>query len=297
MLSQYVKTLKLMEETMELNSLAIRVARTPGLGMLPQITNQVLKLVDNPHVSPKQVSALIERDAGLATKLLRVANSAYFGTNGKVGTLSQAINTLGLNTVRSLAVSQAYQQMISTRGGASRFDKTAFWQHCLAVATAARILARMKGWRDPEEAFMAGLIHDAGRMIFDRFLPAEFDRALSMAIEEGCTLQEAERYELNYTHTEAGGLLACQWGLPGTIQAVIEKHHDEPVLFEEEPLVCLIYTANVLAHQVGYGIGATVLYEMNPQVQESLGLPVEQYEGVKQLVVQEVVRTQEILRL
>jgi len=281
---------------MELNSLAIRVARTPGLGMLPQITNQILKLVDNPQVSPKQLSALIERDAGLATKLLRVANSAYFGANGKVGTLSQAINTLGLNTVRSLAVSQAYQQMITTRGGASRFDKTAFWLHCLAVATAARILARMKGWRDPEEAFTAGLIHDTGRLIFDRFLPLEFDRALITATEEGCTLLEAERYELNYTHTEAGGLLAQQWGLPEVICAVIEKHH-EPIRFEEEPLVCIIYTANALAHQVGYSIGSNILYEIDPQVQESLGFPVEQYEGIKQLIVQEVVRTQEILRL
>lgn len=281
---------------MELSSLAIRVARTPGLGMLPQITNQVLKLVDNPQVSPKHLSALIERDAGLATKLLRVANSVYFGANGKVGTLSQAINTLGLNTVRSLAVSQAYQQMISTRGGASRFDKTVFWQHCLAVATAARILARLKGWRDPEEAFMAGLIHDSGRLVFDRFLPVEFDRALTMAVEEGCTLREAEQYELNYTHTEAGALLANQWGLPNAIRAVIENHH-EPVSFEDEPLVCLIYTANVLAHQVGYSVGANILYEMDPQVQESLGLTVEQYEGVKQLIVQEVVRTQEILRL
>jgi HD-like signal output (HDOD) protein len=91
---------------MELSALAIRVARTPGLGMLPQVTSQVLRLVDNPNASPRQIGALIERDAGLASKLLKSANSAYYGAPGKIKTVSQAISVMGLSAVRSIVVGQ-----------------------------------------------------------------------------------------------------------------------------------------------------------------------------------------------
>jgi HD-like signal output (HDOD) protein len=174
---------------MELSALAIRVARTPGLGMLPQVTSQVLRLVDNPNASPRQIGALIERDAGLASKLLKSANSAYYGAPGKIKTVSQAISVMGLSAVRSIVVGQAYQQMTSVRGASKRFDRLAFWQHSLATASAARVLAKLKGWRDPEEAFLAGLLHDAGRLVMDKFLPNEFDQILTLALERAIPLR------------------------------------------------------------------------------------------------------------
>ena len=281
---------------MELSALQIRVARTPGLSMLPQVTTQVLKLVDNPNASPRQVGALIERDAGLASKLLKTANSPYYGMPGKIRTVSQAISVMGLSAVRSVIVSQAYQQITGGRAHARRFDKVAFWQHSLATASAARILARFKGWRDPEEAFLAGLLHDAGRLVMDRFLTNEFDQAIALSLERGCSLTEAERETLGYTHVEVGMMLGEQWQLPDSLMEGIRQHH-EAVPFETSPIGCLVYAANVLAHQAGFGIGAPVIYELHPEVQESLRLPPEQFEGLKQALVQEVTRTQSLLKI
>jgi HD-like signal output (HDOD) protein len=203
---------------MELSALAIRVARTPGLGMLPQVTSQVLRLVDNPNASPRQIGALIERDAGLASKLLKSANSAYYGAPGKIKTVSQAISVMGLSAVRSIVVGQAYQQMTSVRGASKRFDRLAFWQHSLATASAARVLAKLKGWRDPEEAFLAGLLHDAGRLVMDKFLPNEFDQILTLALERVIPLFDAEREVLGYTHVEVGDLLGAEWNLPESMR-------------------------------------------------------------------------------
>ncbi|MEN3001848.1 MAG: HDOD domain-containing protein [Armatimonadota bacterium] len=281
---------------MELSALQIRVARTPGLGMLPQVTAQILKLVDNPNASARQVGALIERDAGLATKLLKTANSPYYGMSGKVRTVSQAISVMGLSAVRSTIVSQAYQQMAGGRAHARRFDKVAFWQHSLATAVAARILARFKGWRDPEEAFLTGLLHDAGRLVMDRFLTSEFDQAITLSLERGCPLIDAEREVLGYTHVEVGLLLGEQWQLPESLLEGIRRHH-EAVPYESSPIGCLVAAANVLAHQVGFAVGAPVVYELSTEIQASLQLPPEQFEGLKQALVQEVTRTQEVLKI
>jgi HD-like signal output (HDOD) protein len=281
---------------MELSALAIRVARTPGLGMLPQVTSQVLRLVDNPNVSPRQIGALIERDAGLASKLLKSANSAYYGAPGKIKTVSQAISVMGLSAVRSIVVGQAYQQMTSVRGASKRFDRLVFWQHSLATATAARVLAKLKGWRDPEEAFLAGLLHDSGRLVMDRFLPNEFDQILTLALERAIPLQDAEREVLGYTHVEVGDLLGAEWNMPESMREALRRHHDD-VSYDEYPLGCLVHAANVLAHQVGFALGAPVLYELPPLVKQSLGVSDAQYEGLKQAIVQEVVRVQEALRI
>lgn len=281
---------------MELSALAIRVARTPGLGMLPQVTSQVLRLVDNPNASPRQIGALIERDAGLASKLLKTANSAYYGAPGKIKTVSQAISLMGLSAVRSVVVGQAYQQMTAVRGASKRFDRLAFWQHSLATATAARVLARLKGWRDPEEAFLTGLLHDAGRLVMDRFLPNELDQVITLSLERVAPLCEMEREVLGYTHVEVGNLLAEQWNLPESMREPLRRHHED-VSFEECPLGCIIHAANVLAHQAGFALGAPVLYELPPTVRQSLGIADAQYEGLKQAMVQEVMRVQEALRI
>ncbi len=282
---------------MELSALSIRVARTPGLGMLPQITSQILRMVDNPNASPRQIGALIERDPGLASKLLKTANSAYYGSPGKIKTVSQAISVMGLSAVRSVVVSQAYQQMTAVRGASKRFDRLAFWQHSLATASAARVLAKLKGYRDPEEAFLAGLMHDAGRLVMDRFLPNEFDQICTLALERVIPLIEAEREVLGYTHVEIGDMLAEQWNLPDGLRTAIRMHHQPKGTFAECPLGYLVYAANIVAHQVGFALQPPVLYELDDAVKQELGIPDAQLEGLKQVVLQEVMRTQEVLKI
>lgn len=282
---------------MELSALSIRVARTPGLGMLPQITSQILRMVDNPNASPRQIGALIERDPGLASKLLKTANSAYYGSPGKIKTVSQAISVMGLSAVRSVVVSQAYQQMTAVRGASKRFDRLVFWQHSLATASAARVLAKLKGYRDPEEAFLAGLMHDAGRLVMDRFLPNELDQICTLALERVIPLIEAEREVLGYTHVEVGDLLAEQWNLPDGLRVAIRMHHHPEGTFAECPLGYLVYAANIMAHQVGFALQPPILYTMEESAKQELALPEAQLEGLKQVILQEVMRTQEVLKV
>lgn len=282
---------------MELRALSIRVARTPGLGMLPQVISQILRMVDNPNASPRQIGVLIERDPGLASKLLKTANSAYYGSPGKIKTVSQAISAMGLSTVRSIVVSQAYQQMTAIRGASKRFDRLAFWQHSLAVASATRVLAKLKSYRDPEEAFLAGLMHDAGRLVMDRFMPNEFDQICTLALERMIPLIVAEQEILGYTHVDIGDMLAEQWNLPDGLRTAIRRHHYPRESYSECALGYLVCAGNVIAHQVGFALQPPVIYEMPETVTHALGLPEAQLEGLKQVVLQEVMRTQEVLKI
>lgn len=278
---------------MDRHSLAIRIARTPSLGMMPTVTIQILKLADNPRVSAKQLASVMEREPNLAAKLLRAANSTYYGTGAKVNTLSQAITMLGINTARSLAVAQAYQQATSGKPGASLFDRNVFWQHCLATATAARVLARLKRLHDPELAFIAGMLHDSGRMALDRFMPFELDRAIQLSIETNIPLIEAEQEVMQFDHSDVGVMLAEQWGLPDQLKEAIEFHHQE-VAYEENPLACLIRAGNVIAHQLGFALGMPNAYGEDDPIFEALELPSEQIEPLARAVETDVLRTMDL---
>src|SRR5262249_24324776 len=153
------------------------ISRSENLPVLPQIVSQVLKLADDVEASPKDMERIIERDPAITAKLLRVANSSYYGLH-QVSSTGRAISMLGMNAVRSLVVGVAYQQIIAGRTQASHFNKLEYWRHSLGVATAARILAKLKAPMLSEEMYVAGMMHDVGLLVLDRFQPMELDKAV-----------------------------------------------------------------------------------------------------------------------
>src|SRR5579871_4304738 len=167
----------------ELRSLEIKISRSENLPVLPQIASSVLRLADDPDSSAREMEKLIERDSAIAAKILRVANSSYYGLSN-VPSISRAISILGLNTVRSLVVGIAYQQIIAARQVSKLFSKVEFWRHSVAVATSAKILGKLKMPARAEELYSAGLMHDVGLLVLDRFAPNELDQAVSYAQQQ-----------------------------------------------------------------------------------------------------------------
>lgn len=261
--------------------------------MLPQIVSQVLKLADDPEASPKQMEKVIERDPAITAKILRVANSSYYGLN-QVPSIGRAISMLGMNTIRSLVVGVAYQQLMSGRAVASHFDKLEFWRHSLGAATGARILAKLKMPMRAEELYVAGMMHDVGLLVMDRFHPLELDKAVGYAIDEGIRLHEAENLLFGFDHSKLGSILAKQWGLSQVVLDAIEFHHQPDMDENNSASTAVVALANQLAHQCGLTNNIPTL---DPQVDEVLldmvGLPSEQLEVIKNVIAQEVVRAEE----
>jgi HD-like signal output (HDOD) protein len=281
----------------DVRDLEIKISRSENLPVLPQIVNQVLKMADDPNASPTSMEKIIERDPGITAKILRVANSAYYGGN-QAPSVGRAISVLGLNTIKSLVIGVAYQQIISTKATCLRFSKLQFWQHSLAVAVGARILGKLKNPVKAEELYAAGMMHDVGLLVLDRFCPAELSRAIALAEEEGMLLHDAEKQILGFDHADVGELLADRWQLPPLMMSVI-KHHLRPD--KEDPnysLVIYINAANVLANKCGYRNNApSVAEDIDAAVQEFLDLPDKQYEVIQSVMIQEIEKAEQAFQI
>lgn len=282
---------------MDLESLALRVKRSENLPVLPQVASTVLKMADDPRTGAKDLERTIERDMSLATKILKVANSSYYGMSN-ISSIGRAVSVLGINTVRSLVVSLAYQQMVSGRTASQLFQRSEFWSHSLGVGITARVVSKMILPQKAEELYLAGLMHDVGMLVLDRFLPAEFDSAIKMSREEKISMAQAEEAVFGYNHAQVGGLLAERWGLSPAICNAVTYHHAVAQDDEHCNTTSIIAVANGLAHQSGlsnHAHGST--QEIDEFALATLGINEEQLSVIGVVMVQEVVKAQQSFQI
>jgi HD-like signal output (HDOD) protein len=282
---------------MNLSSLAIKVARSENLPVLPQIVSTVLRIADDPNTSAKALERVIERDPAILAKILRVANSAYYGLN-HVPSIGRAIGVLGMNTVRSLVLGIAYHQAMSGRTQSQHFSKIDFWRHSLAVAVTARIMGKLKSPAKAEELYGAGMMHDVGILVMDRFCPAELDDAVNFAREQHIPLHEAEQRLYGFDHCDVGALLGEKWGLTPIMTNAIKFHHAVEKDEEHQETTAFIAVANALAHQAGFHNNAVPLKpQLDPLALMVVDLPQEQLEIIANVVAQEVAKAQEAFQI
>lgn len=277
---------------MDVKQIEVKIARATTLPVFPQVATQILALTENQNVSAREYERIISQDAALASKILRTANSPYFGGHGNITTLPRALSVLGVNTIRSICLTVAFQSALSLKGLDKRFIVNNFWQHSLAVACAAKILACLK--RDPlaEEAFIAGLLHDIGKLALCMFLPLEANLVFTTMEKSAISQYEAEMQCLEITHEEIGALAAERWGLPEMYRLPISKHHTPTEdVYEIDPLTAYVHIANVLAYEADMGFAPAG--EMNcadPLIVAFLDIPDGQYEPIRQTITNEVAR-------
>jgi HD-like signal output (HDOD) protein len=277
----------------QLSALEIRVARSENLPVLPQIVGKALRLADDPNVSARDLEHLIEREPAIAGKVMRVANSAAYG-RACAPTLNRAISLLGFNLMRALIIGVAFQESLATRESAKNLDRVALWRHSLATATAARILGCLRMPRIAEELFVAGMLHDVGLLVLDRFAPAELDAAICLARAERSPLYHAEQQRNGWDHTDAGGILADKWGLPALIKHAILFHHNPLMDGEYYETTCYIAAANALAHQCGYRNNQPeAVFAIDEEVAAAISMPVEQFASISLVVINEVAKAEQ----
>ncbi len=240
---------------------------------------------------------VIERDPAITAKVLRVANSAYYGSQN-VSTVGRAIAFLGMNAIRSLVVGVAFQQMVSGRQQSQRFVKVEYWRHCLAAATAGRILGRIRLPSKAEELYCAGMMHDVGMLVLERFMPSDFDIVLEMAATKLIPLHEAETEVLGFNHAEVGALLARKWNLAPLVHNALRYHHEPVMDGDYYETTCYISAANVLAHQCGFTNNQFVGgLEVDAEVAQAIGLPTEQFGAIRDVMVGEVLKAQDAFQI
>ena len=146
------------------------LSKTKDLPTLPAVVAKVMKAVSNPMATAGDLNGIISTDQALTSKVLRLANSAYYGFPQEITNITQAVTILGFNTIRNLALSVSVHKMLFASREKELFSHRDFWKHSVATAVAAKMLANQTGYKSEENAFTAGLMHDIGKNVFDQFL-------------------------------------------------------------------------------------------------------------------------------
>ncbi len=216
----------------------------------PLVLQQINRTVSDPNASAYDVASILSEDAAMSVKVLRLCNSAWYGLQHQITSIKQAVVIMGMEAIRSTVLSTAVFDMFRQEANDPQFQGN-FWRHSLATATCMRLLVRsMSGqWITKSElAFMAGLLHDIGRLAMYSFLPKDFRAAAEFKEESSVTLLKSEETILAYTHSDVGAALAAKWSLPDQLHSAIEFHHYPNRAEEDSGLVYLTHLADYLAH-------------------------------------------------
>ena len=200
------------------------------MNSLPPISpavNKVIELANTMGTSALELSAAIKIDPVLMTKVLKLINSAYFGMRTEVTSLNRAIILLGVNTIKNLALSTALISGFADRTAKSGLNIEELWMHSLAVAVASKMLAKYVGVEKKyvESFFIAGLIHDIGKLLFDQYKPVKYKMLLFKIARSGGTLFKEETKLFGYNHGNLGALLCEKWNIGDEITESIRNSH------------------------------------------------------------------------
>lgn len=222
------------------------------LPALPTIAMEVVELVDNPKTSASRLGKVISTDQALTAKVLKIANSPFYGFPRKISTIDFAIIVLGYDALKEIVISISLVSSLQRKSDA-HFDAKAFWDHSILSGVLARRLARDLGYRVSGEVFVGGLLHDMGISVLHRYFKNEYRRITEIIKETDLTALEAEESVLGVTHADVGGWLAERWNLPNHLVEAITMHHTPGLAKQNKDLVALIHCADIFA------------WRMNPQ--------------------------------
>ncbi|MFZ1984812.1 MAG: HDOD domain-containing protein [Desulfatitalea sp.] len=232
---------------METDRIAILTATIDNIPTLPLVVSRVMEITANPDSSAQELINLLSTDPALTIKILKIANSVFYSRSGKIATIREAVMTIGYKEVRNIVLASAVCNNFAKLKKVQGFDAHLFWRHSFVTGLASQMMAQ--GMKIPAgELFVAGLIHDIGKLAMVMALPAEFTKISKMTGNVGMENLLAEKHVLGLTHEEVGARLLKRWILPPNLVAVAGCHH-RPAAAEANSIYPLIvHLADFLAH-------------------------------------------------
>jgi len=250
-----------------------------SLPALPTIIAKMIELIDNPRTSASQLTKLISTDQVLTAKILKLANSAYYGFPRRIGTINLAIVVLGFDTIKDLGLSASIIERFKRRSGNTSFDMSLFWEHSIACGVIGRRIARELNYRISGEVFVAGLLHDIGKLILNQYFPNEFNEIVERVKKNKESFVQAEIHIIGVGHALIGSWLTEKWNLPSQLVEVIKHHHTPDQAPEQTQIASIVQFADFLCKWRGIGYsGDKVIPELSSETLQSLKV---RYKGDK----------------
>lgn len=232
-----------------------RIEEIGDLPTLPDVALKVTNLVNDPDSNVSDVVAVIRNDSSLTSKILKVANSAFYGMRRRIESLNMALVILGMREINSLVTAISVFDAFPSDKAGPKFDYHSFWLHSACVGEIAKYLGRRLGFREESSVFTGGLLHDIGKIILSRYFTDDFIRSLEISLEEKIPAQEAENRVFNTNHAEIGAWLAERWGMPDFLVNVLRYHHDVANAPSDQTKILLVHLADHYAHTLTDGSG------------------------------------------
>ncbi len=232
-----------------------RLAKIIDLPTLSVVANNIILITQNPKSSALEVGRAISQDQALVSKILRIANSTFYGFPRKISTIPHAVVILGFANIRNLVLTASIFDMFQSKGGDEYFDREGFWKHSLACGVTSKLIAKRLGIKNIEEAFIWGLLHDLGKLILDTYFREDFTRVVIMVKEKEILIRDAEQQLLGFDHAAVGSFVADKWNLPPAVIKVIRFHHNPPLANESMRMAAIVHLADILCRAIGIGNG------------------------------------------
>lgn len=221
------------------------IRKIHDLPSLPQVEQELLNKLNDDNLSLEQIVEKVALDPSLAAKVLKLANTSYYGSNAKVVTIQQAVSMLGTSHLKSLIRTSIFNKCMPS-DACHNFDAKAFWRHNIATAICAELISRTLHMKH-DFAFTAGLLHDIGRLVLASCFPEKYNQVIRCCHQKDCGMLEAERALLGVDHVATGLILAIEWQFSEAIQDAIRGHH-EPAAEDLNSLASVIHVANAIVH-------------------------------------------------
>ena len=230
------------------------VENATDLPKLSAVVSRLVEMIKSPTTSAADVGQLISQDVALSSLTLKLVNSPFYGFSQKINSITHAIVIMGFKRVKNLTLAGAVLRTFKP-SHAEGFDYIGFWEHSLATAIAADALAQAIASDYCDEAFVAGLLHDQGKLIFLRYFPDEFAKVRKLIDRQQITMVEAENQMLGFDHSHIGSWLAEKWNFPEHLCLAIRMHHSPLLARQHLQLVWLVHAADIFGRALCIGDG------------------------------------------
>ncbi len=255
----------------DLEKLVVRIREFPTL---PTIYTTLLDVMANPRSTASDIACVISKDQAASSKILKVANSSIFGLQNRINTITQAVVYIGFNEVKNIVIAMSIIDLFSGIKGTLRVNPIDLWKHSLAVGVQTRLMGKTIGVQKFENYFLAGILHDLGKLVLIKTYPTEYTAVYEYAIEKRIPISEAEREKFGCSSATAGSLLAEKWKLPLYLINTIKNYNTGMVDGEFDTLAACVHVSDIVANMYGFKIlNETVIHRPNPKVWDFLNLP------------------------
>jgi len=231
-----------------------KIVSTIGeLPAVPAVMNAAMALTSNLESNTADIVRVLSSDQSLTAKVLRIANSPFYGRMKDVQTVHEAVITLGFEGLRSIVIAGSAHKLYCTEGESKTQDK--LWKHSLSTAIAGRQISDHLGHPESEEIFIAALLHDIGKLVMLKKFPEWYQQVVDEVEEKKCSFRQVEHRVFHFDHTDVASLLLAEWGFPVPLVRAVSRHHRPPSFRRGSyiPIAQVVNLANYMAKLLEVG--------------------------------------------